>query len=115
MRLGTPLSESAVRVMLLGAGELGKEVAIELQRLGARGAHLPRRKGTLRVLAMGFHPRNQIPNCRGSHKLRLHPWYPRRIWTLRRDQLRNSAKIHTWLSDQSFDTAFNHSKYRSGV
>ncbi|MDI1325835.1 MAG: formate-dependent phosphoribosylglycinamide formyltransferase [Brevundimonas sp.] len=34
MRLGTPLSDSAVRVMLLGAGELGKEVAIELQRLG---------------------------------------------------------------------------------
>ena len=33
MRLGTPLSSSAVRVMLLGAGELGKEVAIELQRL----------------------------------------------------------------------------------
>ena len=35
IRLGTPLSDSAVRVMLLGAGELGKEVAIELQRLGA--------------------------------------------------------------------------------
>ena len=34
-RLGTPLSDTAVRVMLLGAGELGKEVAIELQRLGA--------------------------------------------------------------------------------
>jgi len=34
IRLGTPLSDSAVRVMLLGAGELGKEVAIELQRLG---------------------------------------------------------------------------------
>lgn len=34
MRLGTPLSPSATRVMLLGAGELGKEVAIELQRLG---------------------------------------------------------------------------------
>lgn len=33
-RLGTPLSPSAVKVMLLGAGELGKEVAIELQRLG---------------------------------------------------------------------------------
>jgi phosphoribosylglycinamide formyltransferase 2 len=33
-RLGTPLSSTAVRVMLLGAGELGKEVAIELQRLG---------------------------------------------------------------------------------
>jgi len=34
MKLGTPLSDGAVRVMLLGAGELGKEVAIELQRLG---------------------------------------------------------------------------------
>lgn len=34
MRLGTPLSPSAVRVMLLGSGELGKEVVIELQRLG---------------------------------------------------------------------------------
>ena len=34
MRLGTPLSPSALRVLLLGSGELGKEVAIELQRLG---------------------------------------------------------------------------------
>ncbi|QRM20721.1 formate-dependent phosphoribosylglycinamide formyltransferase [Dechloromonas sp. TW-R-39-2] len=33
-RLGTPLSPSAVKVMLLGAGELGKEVVIALQRLG---------------------------------------------------------------------------------
>jgi phosphoribosylglycinamide formyltransferase 2 len=32
--IGTPLSPSATRVLLLGAGELGKEVAIELQRLG---------------------------------------------------------------------------------
>ena len=32
--LGTPLSPSAYRVMLLGAGELGKEVIIALQRLG---------------------------------------------------------------------------------
>ncbi len=35
MRIGTPLSPSATRVMLLGSGELGKEVAIELQRYGA--------------------------------------------------------------------------------
>lgn len=34
MRLGTPLSNTATRVMLLGAGELGKEVIIALQRLG---------------------------------------------------------------------------------
>ena len=32
--IGTPLSASATRVMTLGAGELGKEVIIELQRLG---------------------------------------------------------------------------------
>ncbi|CAN5517714.1 formate-dependent phosphoribosylglycinamide formyltransferase [soil metagenome] len=31
---GTPLSPSATRVMLLGSGELGKEVLIALQRLG---------------------------------------------------------------------------------
>ena len=34
MKLGTPLSSSAVKVMLLGSGELGKEVTISLQRLG---------------------------------------------------------------------------------
>jgi phosphoribosylglycinamide formyltransferase 2 len=33
-RIGTPLSPSALRVMFLGGGELGKEVVIELQRLG---------------------------------------------------------------------------------
>ncbi len=33
--IGTPLSPVANRVLLCGAGELGKEVAIELQRLGA--------------------------------------------------------------------------------
>jgi phosphoribosylglycinamide formyltransferase 2 len=33
-RIGTPLSPGATRVMLLGAGELGKELIIALQRLG---------------------------------------------------------------------------------
>jgi len=33
-RLGTPLSPTATRVLLLGSGELGKEVIIALQRLG---------------------------------------------------------------------------------
>jgi phosphoribosylglycinamide formyltransferase 2 len=32
--LGTPLSAGATRVLFLGSGELGKEVVIELQRLG---------------------------------------------------------------------------------
>ena len=47
MRIGTPFSPSATRVMLLGSGELGKEVIIALQRLGVeviavdRYAHAP--------------------------------------------------------------------------
>ncbi|MCR9258599.1 MAG: formate-dependent phosphoribosylglycinamide formyltransferase [Pseudomonadaceae bacterium] len=45
--IGTPGSATATRVMLLGSGELGKEVTIELQRLGVeviavdRYAHAP--------------------------------------------------------------------------
>ncbi|HEY5648547.1 MAG TPA: formate-dependent phosphoribosylglycinamide formyltransferase [Nitrospiria bacterium] len=34
MGIGTPLSKDSKRLMLLGSGELGKEVAIEAQRLG---------------------------------------------------------------------------------
>lgn len=34
MQIGTPLSATATKVMLLGSGELGKEVIIALQRLG---------------------------------------------------------------------------------
>lgn len=46
-RIGTPLSPTATRVLLCGGGELGKEVVIELQRLGVevivvdRYAHAP--------------------------------------------------------------------------
>lgn len=32
--IGTPLARNATRILLLGSGELGKEVAIEAQRLG---------------------------------------------------------------------------------
>ncbi|MDE6586998.1 MAG: formate-dependent phosphoribosylglycinamide formyltransferase [Paramuribaculum sp.] len=34
MKIGTPSTPSAVKALLLGSGELGKEVAIELQRFG---------------------------------------------------------------------------------
>lgn len=34
VRIGTPLKSSAIKVMLLGSGELGKEVVIEFQRYG---------------------------------------------------------------------------------
>ncbi|MFK7977184.1 MAG: formate-dependent phosphoribosylglycinamide formyltransferase [Halioglobus sp.] len=41
-QIGTPLSSTATRVLLCGSGELGKEVAIELQRLGAEVIALDR-------------------------------------------------------------------------
>lgn len=34
LKLGTPLTSSAIKVMMLGSGELGKEVVIEFQRYG---------------------------------------------------------------------------------
>jgi phosphoribosylglycinamide formyltransferase 2 len=47
IKIGTPLTANATRLMLLGSGELGKEVAIEAQRFGVeviavdRYAHAP--------------------------------------------------------------------------
>lgn len=40
--IGTPFSSSATKVLLLGAGELGKEVTIELKRLGCEVVALDR-------------------------------------------------------------------------
>jgi phosphoribosylglycinamide formyltransferase 2 len=45
MQLGTPLSPSATRVLLLGSGELGKEVIIALQRLGVEVVAVDRYPG----------------------------------------------------------------------
>ena len=45
MHIGTPLSPSATRVMLLGAGELGKEIIIALQRLGVETIAVDRYDG----------------------------------------------------------------------
>ena len=45
MKIGTPLSPGATRVMLLGAGELGKEVIIALQRLGVEVVAVDRYPG----------------------------------------------------------------------
>jgi len=45
MRLGTPNSPGATKVMLLGAGDLGKEAIIELQRLGVETIAVDRYEG----------------------------------------------------------------------
>jgi len=65
--IGTPLSPSGTRVLLLGAGELGKEVAIEAQRLGVeviaadRYANAP---------AMQVAHRSHVVNMLDPHALR---------------------------------------------
>jgi phosphoribosylglycinamide formyltransferase 2 len=57
MRIGTPLSDSATKVMLLGSGELGKEVIIALQRLGVE------------VTAVDRYP--DAPGMQVAHKSRV--------------------------------------------
>ncbi|MBR2435743.1 MAG: phosphoribosylglycinamide formyltransferase 2, partial [Lentisphaeria bacterium] len=60
--LGTALTPSAIKVMLLGSGELGKEVIIEMQRLGveviavdryanAPGMHVAHRSHVINMLS----------------------------------------------------------------
>ncbi len=53
LNIGTPLSPSATRVMLLGSGELGKEVIISLQRLGVEVIAVDRYQDA---------PRHQVPH-----------------------------------------------------
>ena len=52
--IGTPLSSTATKVLLCGSGELGKEVAIELQRLGCE------------VIAVDRYP--NAPAMQGAHR-----------------------------------------------
>ncbi len=52
--IGTPLSSSATKVMLLGSGELGKEVIIALQRLGVE---------TIAVDRYANAPGHQVAHC----------------------------------------------------
>ena len=62
--IGTALTRSRTKVLFLGSGELGKEVAIELQRLGVevvavdRYANAPGDAGRARV-ARGRHDRRR--------------------------------------------------------
>ncbi|HET9486368.1 MAG TPA: formate-dependent phosphoribosylglycinamide formyltransferase [Chryseosolibacter sp.] len=42
LSIGTPLKSSAIKVMLLGSGELGKEVVIEFQRYGVEAIAVDR-------------------------------------------------------------------------
>src|SRR5215813_7977779 len=67
IKIGTPLTSGAIKVMMLGAGELGKEVVIEFQRFGVeviavdRYAHAP---------AMQVAHRSHVINMLDSAELR---------------------------------------------
>ena len=67
MRIGTPLSQTATRAMLLGAGELGKEVVIEMQRLGVETIALDRYAN---APAMQVAHRSHVVDMRQGSELR---------------------------------------------
>ncbi len=67
MRIGTPLSSSATRIMLLGSGELGKEVVIELQRFGAEVIAVDRYEG---APAMHVAHRSHVVDMTNGNEIR---------------------------------------------
>lgn len=67
MSIGTPLAPNATRVMLLGAGELGKETAIELQRFGVEVVAVDRYAN---APAMQVAHRSHVVDMRDGRQLR---------------------------------------------
>ena len=65
--IGTPLSDTATRLLLLGSGELGKEVAIEAQRLGVEVIAADRYPG---APAMQVAHRSHVIDMLDSYALR---------------------------------------------
>ncbi|MFN3581301.1 MAG: formate-dependent phosphoribosylglycinamide formyltransferase [Pseudomonas sp.] len=65
--IGTPGSDTATRVLLLGAGELGKELVIELQRLGCETIAVDRYE---RAPAMQVAHRSHVINMLDASQLR---------------------------------------------
>lgn len=67
MKIGTPSTPSAVKALLLGSGELGKEVAIELQRFGVEVVAVDRYPG---APAMQVAHRSHVINMLDPEELR---------------------------------------------
>ena len=67
MGIGTPLAPNATRAMLLGAGELGKETAIELQRFGVEVVAVDRYAN---APAMQVAHRSHVVDMRDGQQLR---------------------------------------------
>ena len=67
VRFGTPLKPSAIKILLLGSGELGKEVAIEAMRLGCEVIACDRYEN---APAMQIAHRNHVFNMRDGREIR---------------------------------------------
>lgn len=65
-QIGTPLSRKANRALLLGSGELGKEVVIELQRLGVETVAIDRYE---HAPAMQVAHRSHVVDMRNTRQL----------------------------------------------
>ena len=67
MKFGTPFTPSTIKLMLLGSGELGREVAIEAMRLGIEVIACDRYK---HAPAMQFAHRSHVFNMRDGKEIR---------------------------------------------
>jgi len=74
MKLSTPLSKESTRIMLLGSGELGKEVVISLQRIGVeviavdRYENAPAHQVAHRFYAIDMTNKDQLKNIIDKEK-----------------------------------------------
>ena len=142
--IGTPLTATATRVMLLGAGELGKEVAIELQRLGveviavdryanAPAMHVAHRShvvdmldgDTLRELIIHEHPHLIVPEVEAiaTHTLKdledegfsVIPTAKATMLTMDREGIRRLAAEELGLKTSPYHFAQTEKEFRAAV
>lgn len=142
--LGTPCSPGATRVLLLGAGELGKEVVIELQRLGVeviaadRYANAPAMQvahrshvldmldpGALRALVLAERPALIVPEIEAiatpalleleKEGFRIIPTARAARLTMDREGIRRLAAEHLGLATSPFRFADTIEEYRAAV
>jgi phosphoribosylglycinamide formyltransferase 2 len=142
--LGTPFSPGATRVLLLGAGELGKEVAIELQRFGVeviaadRYANAPAMQvahrshvldmldpAALRTLVLTERPALIVPELEAiatpalteleSEGFRVIPTARAARLTMDREGIRRLAAGHLGLETSPFRFADTIEEYRAAV
>ena len=142
--IGTPRKPSATRLMLLGSGELGKEVAIEAQRLGleviavdryadapamqvAHRAHVIRMldRAALRELVLRERPQFIVPEIEAiateellaleAEGFNVIPTARAARLTMDREGIRRLAAEELGLPTSPYRFASTHEEYRSAV